>query len=210
MYAYPEGPAKFATAYASWYATRAAYAQVFQASGIAAGLFTLALFVLIAPRVAVVISFVSLNVFFAWTSHLFDAAYQPLGTELTNVITMGDVLVWRVLGLASLSLDTQVVADLEGIAALVLMTALIASLNRHEGTGKALLLALQVAAGCMVILGIEIAAFDYSEFYLHVTGLQLTLNLAPWFTNADLLFSSVAVLAASVGLSRQRRFRGRF
>ena len=109
-----------------------------------------------------------------------------------------------------LGVGTQVVADLEGIAALLLMTALIASLNRHKGTGKALLLALQAAAGCMVILGIEIAAFDYSEFYLHVTGLQLTLNLAPWFTNADLLLSAVAVLAGVVGLSRQRRFRNRF
>jgi len=208
--AYPGGPAKFASAYTSWFATRAEYAQVFQTSGVAAGLFTLALFVLIAPRVAVVISALSLNLFFAWTSHLFDAISQPLGNSLANIITVEDVLVWRVLGLASLSLDTQVVADLEGIAALLLMTALIASLNRHKGTGKALLLALQAAAGCMVILGIEIAAFDYSEFYLHVTGLQLTLNLAPWFTNADLLLSAVAVLAGVVGLSRQRRFRNRF
>jgi len=170
-------------------------------------LFATALVVVIAPRLALVLSFLSLNVFFAWTSHLLSAVSQPLASEVSHIIGLQDGLIWRAFDLGIFTMYTQIVADFEGLALLALVTALIALLNRDKGRGKAMLLSLQVAAACVVILGFEIAAFDYGEFYLHVTDVQVMLHFAPWFNNADLLLSAVGLLAASSALLRQHRFR---
>jgi hypothetical protein len=176
-------------------------------SALAAIVLAGALLVSISRRLAIVMSFSLLNVLFAWTSHLLKALSRPLYSEISAIIVYQDVLFWKALDLSHLVRYTQVVADLEGFVLIGVLTSLVALSNRGKGTGKVFLLSLQFAALCLVILGVEIAVFEPGVLYLHVTDAQVALKLAPWFNNADLLFSAVAVLAVSSALPRFRWLR---
>ena len=189
------------------YATYLAYTQGYGLSILATVFFAGALVISISRRLALVMSFSLLNVLFAWTSHLFKALSGPLYSGVNAIIAYQDVLFWKVLNLGPFTRDTQVVADLEGFVLLGLLTSLVVLSKRDEGTWRAFLLSLQIAALSLVILGAEIAVFEGDVFYLHVTDIQVALEFVPWFSNADLLLSGVAVLAVSSGLSHFQRFR---
>jgi hypothetical protein len=144
---------------------------------------------------------------FAPSQGRLKAVSRPLYSEISAIIVYQDVLFWKALDLNHFIHYTQVVADLEGFVLLGVLTSLVALSNRGKGTGKVFLLSLQFAALCLVILGVEIAVFEPRVLYLHVTDAQVALRLAPWFNNADLLFSAVAVFAVSSSLSRLHGLR---
>ena len=199
-------PSWFA-AYASWSSARLAYTEDYGLSRVSTLGFVLSFAIFIAPRLALRTSFVLLNVYFAWTSSLLADVSKPLAAAVTQVMWTQDQFLWATLSLRYITGSVYVVADMEALAMLVVVVALTLLLNLEKGKRRALLLSLQVAALLLAVLGSEIAIFDYREFYLHVTQVQVALDLLPWFSNADLLVSAVAIFATTSSLLRLRRLR---
>jgi hypothetical protein len=148
------------------------------------------------PRAALVTSFSLLNLYFAWTSHVFAYFSQSLASFLTYEITAQDNFLSTFVNIPRGD-STLMVVDAEALAMLVMLTTLIFLFNLRKGMRTAFLHSLQVMALCCMILGIEILAFDSNEFNLHVTQIQESLNVALWFSNADLFYSSVGIFVAS-------------
>ena len=89
---------------------------------------------------------------------------------------------------------------------------MVALQTRDRGRAKSALLGLWTAAACLLVLASEVAAFDPGELQRHVTTLQALLDVAPWFTNADLLGCAslclIAVSAVFVGSGIRPRGTG--
>jgi hypothetical protein len=185
------------------------YAQGSELSVAAAIFFAVTLVVAISPRVALVVTFALLNLLFAWTSRLLEALSSPLYLGVGRVISIQNGVLWYGLGLERFTQFTQAATDLEGLLLLGLLASLVVLLNARRGTGKALLRSLRATGLCVAILGIEVAAFDRGEFYRHVTDVQLILNLAPWFSNADLLLGAAGAVVLSSALLRGNLLAGR-
>ena len=146
-----------------------------------------------------------LNVYFAWSSHLLRAISPSLYEFVSRPIRVQDFDVWRYWGLARFTTYTLVVSDFEALVLLVVVMIGAAWLSRDSGRWFALLRSVQVAALCLVVFGVELALFDYHEFYVHVTDAQLTFHFVPWFTNADMLVSALVLLVMSTLLGGRLR-----
>ena len=194
-------------AYANWHNAYLSYTEAMGLSLVAALAFVVAFGIFIAPRMAFAVSFSLLNVFFLWTSHLLYDISAPLDIALGQAIASQAKFLWITGSLGYFFPSFIVIADLEPLALLGILTLLTLLLSRGKGAKRAVLLSLQVAALCLIILGTQIAIFDHNEFYLHVTQAQSMLSFVPSFTNADLLFSALAIFAVSTCLLNFRRLR---
>ncbi len=199
------GYSRMMAAYWSWYHDYWAFVEACGFCFAAALLLALGVVASLAPRKVQVASFLMLNFFFAWTSHVFSDISGPVAKALTTMITIQDRFIWSNLNLNWVTGYTQVVADMEAFVFFVLLLSLTFALNLKDGRRKALLLAAQIGALSLVILGAEIAVLDYQEFYLHATDIQLQFHIAPWFSNADLFFSGLVALVASTAMLRSSR-----
>jgi len=65
---------------------------------------------------------------------------------------------------------------------------------------------LRVDSVIVMPLGVEIYAFDRSQFLIHVTTLQSD-SILRWFTNEDLLILTLAIFAATTVLLRIAKMR---
>jgi len=92
---------------------------------------------------------------------------------------------------------------LEGLALLLSIGALTALKSRGSSARKAVN-GLGIAAGLLVVLGAEVALFDSRALFQHVTTFQAVVGLAPWFTNADVIFSGAASLTILALVVRHR------
>lgn len=192
-------------AYAKWQGVHATYSTAMGLGLVASVELAVALAVLLAPRVALAASYLFLNVYFFWTSHLLSDISPHLSALLTQLITAQDDFFWKDGGLGYWVGSSIMVLDLEALVLLSAVMSLTFLLNLGKGAGRALLYSLQAAALSLTILGAEIAWFDYPQFYMHVTQAQSLVNFLPSFNNADLLLSAVALLAASTFLLRKPR-----
>jgi hypothetical protein len=181
------------------------YSQGGELSTAIAIFFSAALIVSISPRAALLTSFALLNLLFAWTSRLLEAISQALGLAVSRLVSMVNVVFWGGLGLGRLTQYSQAGTDLVGLSLLALLVSLILVMNRAGGVEKAIARGLRAAALCLVLLGVEVAAFDPGELYRHVTAVQVLLNFLPWFSNADLLLSAASVVVVSSALLRLHR-----
>ena len=152
------------------------------------------------------ISFALVNVFFAWTSHVFSSFSPPLANFLTREITAQDNFLWGFVD-TLYGVRTLIVADIEVLSMLVILITVAFLFNLQNGRKRALLLSIHLMSLCFIILGIEILAFDSSEFNLHVTQVQAFFGLATWFTNADLFYAGLGVFVASACLLYSARLQ---
>jgi len=199
-YGQPGAPATvgaWIAAYASWSEVNGDLAVGFRACIVAAVSFAVAAGVLLRPRAMFVASFALLNVYFAWTSSAIKALSVTLELDMTRIIYNQDGSVLALLNLGVVTGNTYVVADLEALAFLTTVAASVLVMNFREGYRRAAVRALRAVAGCFVILGAEIALFDYKEFYLHATQTQSAFGWATWFTNADLFLVGLVLLAST-------------
>ena len=194
-------------AYATWSQDKSEYSELSASTLLSALGFALAFGIFLAPRLALRASLVLLNLCFAWTSHLLDHVSKPLGAEVTLLMNSQDRYFWSIIGLNRITASNLAIADLEALGLLAVVATLTLLLNLGKGGKKALLLSLQVVSLCVVVLGSEIAIFDYGEFYLHVTEVQVLVNVVPWFSNADLLLSGLAIFVACTGVLHSRLLR---
>jgi len=199
---------KTAPDYVAWYATLCTYSLAFDLGLLASTILTIALLVAYSPRLALALTFFSINLLFAWTSHLLGMISQPLAYWVSWMSTPQNTAVWYGLYFAGITAYLHTFAGLEGLALVGLLVGLVFKLSRDRGVRRALLASLQAVALCLMILGAEIALFDRSELYLHATSLQVFVDFVPWLSNADLFIIGAAVLGASAlasGLHRLRR-----
>ncbi len=205
-YGHPGAPTSirvWTESYASWSQASQSYGLDFALSLLAPFSFLAALGVMRFPRAAFVTSFSLLNLFFAWSSHVIASISFWLQSGLTQAVSSQDFFLLTSLRLFLFTGNAYVVADAESLALLAGVVASAFLLGRDRGRRRALVLSTWAASLCLVILGIEIAVFDYRELFLHVTQAQVVLDLAPWFSNADLLFSALLVFSlASLSLRR--------
>ena len=200
--------------YTNWYDTHVFYSLAYGLGIVAAIELTVILGVLLAPRLALLASVSLINIYFAWTAHVISSVSQHVSLAIGNLIVMQDNFFWANAGLGFFTASSIVVTDLEALILLGGIFALAITLNRGKGARKAVLLGLQITALSLSVYGLEIALFDHNELALHVTQSQILFKLAPSFSNADLLYSALAVLAASScllhsGGLRALRYRSR-
>jgi hypothetical protein len=193
----PSSVGAWLSAYASWSQTDGDLSTCLRASTLAAIAFGAAAGILERPKVAFVGSFVLLNVYFGWSSSAFGAVSIALLHDITKTIYIQDGYVLGLLGMHGVTGNTYVVADLESLAFLIVVAASILVLNRSRGRPRAVLHAVRAVAGCFVILGAEIAVFDYKELYMHATQAQAEFGWATWISNADLLLAGIITFALS-------------
>jgi len=191
--------------YAAWSSLHSTYSAAMGYTMVATVELAVALAVLLAPRAALIASYLFLNVYFMWTSHLLSDISPQLSAGLTQLFTVQDNFFWADGGLGYFVGSSIFVLDLEALVLLGGVMGLTFLLNLGKGAKRAVLHALQAAALSLTILGAEIAYFDYPQFYMHVTQAQSLVDFLPSFNNADLLLSSVALLAASTLLLRRPR-----
>lgn len=133
-----------------------------------------------------------LNVLFLGTSHVISYPPFPLHGAYNATVAL-------LCGIFGLGL--QQFYDLAS-ALLVAITAVSAFLRyRRLGLGGMLLKVAQVVSLIMLPLGLEIFAFDNLEWDLHVTQFQAAYGIIPWFTNADLFFTSLLLFVSATILT---------
>lgn len=158
-----------------------------------------------AASVVFATSFLLLNLYFAWDSRLLLAISPSVFSTVFASMKWEDIMLWNYFDLVRFTDYAYIVTDLEAFALLIVLIGSSAWLSRSRGLGAALLRSAQVAAFCLVIFEVELALFDCSEFFIHVTDFQVSFNLIPWFSNADMLFSAVVLLATSTFLLNRQR-----
>jgi len=97
------------------------------------------------------------------------------------------------------------VYDVEGMLLLSMALGAVFVLYRAKGKLFAVLRVARVAAMLACFLAVDVAVFDYGEFFLHATAIQDQLHAFTWFTNADLLFAGLSVGAAALVLERRSK-----
>lgn len=187
-----------------------AYAEGFGLSLLAVLGFVVGFAVLLAPRLSFLTSMAILQICFVWTSHLLSDISLPLDAALGRVLDTEASFFWNSGHVASLFPSKMadyspmnLMVDLEVLATLAVLMASVFVLYRTRGTRIAILRSTQVAALSLVVLEVELALLDCSEFFIHVTVFQLAFNFTAWFTNADMLLSAFAVLATSTLLLKR-------
>jgi len=193
--------------YVAWHAVRSYDSLGYDIGLFGASISAIALIAVVSLRLALAFSFAALNVLFAWSSRVLTMASQPLDSELNWLSSPQNKLMWDGPYYFRLTTYLRMVAGIEGLSLIGLLVASVVLLNRYKGTWRALLSSMQVSALCLVILGVEIAVFDSRELYLHVSNFQAFVNFIPWFSNADLLITGLAMLAGSSLLLRLQRLQ---
>ena len=201
----PPTVSQWIAAYTTWYQTENSYALCFRVCLSAAVGFGAALGIFTHPRLAFMASFFMVNFYFAWSSSTFAPLSRTLENIVTEAIYVQDGFLLTGLGIRVLTGNTYVVADIEVLALLAVVMGSVFVLNLRGGRMAAILRSVRALAFCLVILGSEIALFDYRELFLHVTQTQVVVGLATWFTNADLLLFGLALFAATTLLLRSHR-----
>lgn len=134
------------------------------------------------------VSIFLLNVLFLGTSHVLS--YPPFPFYQTFNAAIAGLYTFFGMGL-------QEFYDFSSLLLVVLLAVSVLARFRHAGAKAGALAVSQVLSLAILPLGLEIYAFDPSEWNLHVAQVQTTYNLLPWLTNADLFYSVVALLVAS-------------
>jgi hypothetical protein len=159
------------------------------------------------PRSALVLCaagcFAFLNFYYLWTSRAVLELLTPVmsDTYLYPLQSYG-------FGFGSTG---NLPVDLISVGFLVTFCACVFLLYRRDGPVKGFLRTLQLGSLALVPLCLDIPLFDPSEFDVHVTSLQEHYNVLPWFSNADMLATILAVFLATTFmlavLGRHRRER---
>jgi hypothetical protein len=193
--------------YPAWYAVHSYYSLGYDIGLLGGSIFAIALIAVISLRLALAFSFAALNLLFAWSSRVLATISQSLDSQLNWLSSPQNGLMWDGPYYFRLTTYLRMVAGIEGLSLIGLLVASVVLLNRYKGAWRALLSSMQVSALCLVILGGEIAVFDSRELYLHVSNFQASVNFIPWFSNADLLITGLAMLAGSSLLLRLQRLQ---
>ena len=155
-----------------------------------------------AAKLAFAVSLLALNFYFVWSSYLLRWLSPSLYVSVNRAIRSQDIALFQGLHLDTLFYSsevyyTQIVADFEALLLLFVLIASTAYLSRRGGPGRSLLRTLQISSICFVAFGVELAIFDNSEFYIHFTDAQLAYNIIPWFSNADMFLSALAIFGST-------------
>ena len=149
-------------------------------------------------KMLLLVSGLSLNIYFVWTAHVLEKEIGALLLLRTLVFTaIYDAI----------SLGIPYPQDFVCLGLLVTTIATTFFLAVPRGIKLAVVRATQVGSLVMMPLGLEVYLFDRSEYGLHFTLAQQSFGLA-WFTNADLLYLSTIVFVGTTALlflSRQHR-----
>jgi hypothetical protein len=145
------------------------------------------------PRKALVLCaagcFAFLNFYYLWTSRAVLELLTPVlsGTYLFPLQSYG-------FGFGSMG---NLPVDLISVAFLAAFCACVFLLYRQDGLLSGFMRALQFGSLSLVPLCLDILLFDPNEFDVHVTSLQEHYNVLPWFSNADMLATILAVFVAT-------------
>jgi hypothetical protein len=143
-----------------------------------------------------------LNWYFLWTATLTgERLPYPLEVATMNFVYFQYDLLLRI----GLVIDRYTFADLEAISAFVIASMIFFFISLNRGVGKALLRTAAFSSLSLMPLGIEVYFLDHGEFWIHVTNLQVTLNMVPWFSNGDLLILTAGTFMSSLFLSTKLR-----
>jgi hypothetical protein len=175
--------------------------------------------------VLIALLILQLNIYFAWTSHVGEPTIHsttPVRSWLVNQVNSVTKFQLSIPGVspyfASLAhrshhfgsttfgIEQRYFIDYEVVAFTVLIFMLSLVLFMNKGKLVPILRALEITSAAVLPLGIEIYLFDYGEFNIHASVMQVKAGIA-WFTNADLLYLSASILALAVviDLVRYRR-----
>lgn len=67
----------------------------------------------------------------------------------------------------------------------------------RKGKGLSILRAFEITSAAILPLGLEIYLFDYGQFNIHASDIQVLLGFA-WFTNADVLYVATGILVTTL------------
>ncbi len=141
----------------------------------------------------------------AWFVPAFLLNILFLGTS--HVLSRFPIQYWALYVYITVNLSLPFNGDIQAFydAASSLLATLMISLSllafRRQGIRGAILHTLQICSLTFLPLGIEIFFFDHPEWNLHVTELQVSYNLVPWFTNADLFFTMLLLFGTTALLN---------
>ncbi len=83
----------------------------------------------------------------------------------------------------------------------ILLTAILLLLAyvgfNDRGKFRAFLKVGQILSATFIPLGLEILAFDNSEWNVHAAQFQADHNIMPWFTNAELFFGALVLFGVT-------------
>jgi len=102
-----------------------------------------------------------------------------------------------------ISLAMKYLIDIEVILFTLAVFAISLSLSQKKGIGVALLRAFEITSLTVLPLGLEIFLFDRFEFNVHASDIQALTGTA-WFTNADVLYLSSAILGIALSVEAMR------
>jgi hypothetical protein len=104
---------------------------------------------------------------------------------------------------APVSLAMKYLIDTEVILFTFAVFIISLFLFQKRGIGVALLRAFEITSLTILPLGLEIFFFDHFEFNIHASDIQVLAGAA-WFTNADVLFLSSAILGTALVVEVRR------
>lgn len=158
----------------------------------------------------IVVSFVEVNLYFAWTSHVLSA-FQPIRADIERFADYQSTLfgLTQLLGmpLPKGGTETRIVIDYTVVlfVAVAALSAFFLSVRRSFASGMVRML--QVGSLVVMPLGIEIYIFDRREFWIHASIAQVKTGFIPWFSNADVLFASIGVFFSATVLGWTLAYR---
>ncbi|MDG6934734.1 MAG: hypothetical protein JRN68_08545 [Nitrososphaerota archaeon] len=141
----------------------------------------------LASRRTYLASILLLNILFLGTSHVLSYPPFPFYQTYNIIIAQLCSLFW---------MGLQEFYDFFSLLLALLLILSTSSRYQNLGAKKAFLNVAQVFSLALLPLGLEIFAFDHSEWNLHVTQFQADYGIFPWFTNADLFFVSTVMFVA--------------
>ena len=162
-------------------------------------------------KVVVGISLFILNWYYLWTA-TFTGERLPYTLEVASQNFV--YFQYNLLLGAGVVIDRYVFADTEALSMFFISSTVFFALCTGRGLRRAVIKTVCFSSLVLMPLGIEVYLLDRGEFWIHVTNLQINLNIVPWFSNEDLLFvatgsfllslSLLAGLPKSVTLKRSR------
>jgi len=153
----------------------------------------------------IAISLFILNWYFIWTATFTGERlpYELLVLTENFVFVQYDLLV-RI----GIVIDRYTFADLEALSMFFMASTTYFLLNLRRGLRQSIIRTVGFSSLALMPLGVEVYFLDRGEFWIHVTNLQISLDILPWFSNGDLLIATVAGFLLSLLLST--KFSGRF
>lgn len=169
---------------------------------------------------------VQVNFYFAWTSRVGTTSLfrdPAIRTFLANEVYGIIKLQFGIPGVSSyfadlghtahpianpftlamkLFIDSEVILFTLGVFVISLL------LFKGKGARAALLRAFEITSVVAFPLGIEIYFFDRNTFNIHASDIQVRAGFA-WFTNADVLYLTSAILATTLIIEAVRYARSR-